>query len=174
MVVASLSQSDWIALGAVLIAGGALILALFALVVALRGEAPPRPPAQKPVEPPSERPTEVHDTLVAAAVASRGADLRITPGLAVPDGRDRRRYGVVVRNAGTGRADGVRLSVEDEQGMTVSLPSSSEPITLAGGEEGQTAVWLAKDAARPGLWFAVAWRDDDGEHHVRTDSGLPW
>lgn len=173
MVLASLSQSDWIALGAVLIAGGALILALFALVVALRGETTP-PPPRKPGEPPSERPTEVHDTLVAAAVVSRGADLKITPGLAVPDGRDRRRYGVVVRNAGAGRADGVRLTVEDEQGETVSLPSSSEPITLAGGEEGQTAVWMAKDAARPGLWFAVGWRDHDGDHHVRTDAGLPW
>jgi hypothetical protein len=173
VVLATLSQSDWIALGAVLIAGGALILALFALVVALRGETQPRP-VQKPDEAPSERPTEVHDTLVAPAVASRGADLKVTPGLAVPDGRDRRRYGVVVRNAGNGRADDVRLSVEDERGETVSLPSSSEPLSLAGGEEGQAAVWMAKDAARPGLWFAVGWRDDDGEHQLRTDAGLPW
>ena len=58
-----------------------------------------------------------------------------------------------------------------ENGETVSAQSTLL-LSLAGGESAQTAVWMLRDvAARPGLCFAISWRDDE-DKHVRTDVGL--
>ncbi len=174
MLLGTLSRSDWIALGAVLIAGGSLILAIFALVLAWRadaraGRAETRDDDARADEHPAEQPTIVK----ADARDGRRAELRLAPGIAVPDGSDRRRYAVTVRNVGAVRADDVRVTVEDENGETVSVPSSSQLLSLTGGEESQSGASVTKDVARPGLWFALSWRDADGAHHVRTDVSLP-
>jgi hypothetical protein len=188
VVVAALSRSDWIALGAVLIAGGALILAIFALVLAWRvdaqvrqsnGEATTpegRADARHDVAQTAVIETAVADNAVTEVVAApelARAELRLVAGLAVPDGSDRRRYAVTVHNVGGGRADDVRVTVEDEDGETVSTPSSQPPLSLAGGESGHTAAWVPRSIARPGLTFAVSWRDD-GDRHAKTEVALPY
>lgn len=174
MVLAALSHSDWIALGAVLIAGGALILAIFALVLAWRADARVGRDVQR-----EERADEYHDvaaaevTQVLGVAEPRRAELRLTAGLAVPDGSDRRRYAVTVHNVGPARADDVRVTVENERGETVSEESSLPALSLAGGESGQTAAWVPRSAAGSGLCFAVSWRDDT-DNHVRTEVALPY
>ena len=167
-----MSRSDWIALGAVLVAAGSLILSLFSLVLASRADARAGR-AEKGEEGAGEHVAERWETPTVETPPVGRADLRLTAGLAVPDGSGRRRYAVTVRNVGSGRADDVRVTVEDEQGTTVSVPSSLPPLSLAGGESGQTAAWMLKDEARPGLCFAVSWRDG-GDEHVRTEVGLPF
>ena len=187
MVVAALSRSDWIALGAVLIAGGALILAIFALVLAWRVDARVPQADGQATQPEEERTDESHDVAQTAVIAvadtavtevvvapeAARAELRLVAGLAVPDGSDRRRYAVTVHNVGGGRADDVLVTVEDEDGKTVSTPSTQPPLSLAGGESGHTAAWVARSVARPGLTFAVSWRDD-GDKHARTEVALPF
>ena len=170
VLVATLSRSDWIALGAVLIAAASLIVALFSLALAWRADARAGRGEERD-ERGEERAVEQHAAAQADAADARRADLRITPGLAVPDGSDRRRYAVEVQNIGRGRADEVRVTVEDQNGETVSAQSTLL-LSLAGGESAQTAVWMLRDvAARPGLCFAISWRDDE-DKHVRTDVGL--
>jgi hypothetical protein len=170
VLLAALTRSDWIALGAVLIAGGALMLAIFALVLAWRADARAGRAGQPD---PGEESADGHLDVVPVETETGRAELRLTAGLAVPDGSDRRRYAVTVRNAGRGRADEVRVTVENEQGETVSEASPLPPLSLAGGESGETAAWVPRAAARPGLCFAVSWRDDR-DNHVRTEVALPF